>query len=187
MSLYSLASAKRQLFRLVASSALLLGAASCSSDKKETPANLVSRNDFESFDGWGPTTTSLSNAKAHSGSFSVKVDPEIEYSVGYRNTFVRASSTKISKLHVSGWVLMTGPKAKAVIVVQVNDPATGAQVYWQAADVKAEVKTLNHWTQIDKDFELPATITPAQELRVYMWRTSPDDTTYLDDLEITKG
>jgi hypothetical protein len=50
------------------------------------------------------------------------------------------------------------------------------------------VKTLNRWTEIDKDFELPATVNSNQELKVYMWRNGPpEQTTYLDDLEITKG
>lgn len=183
-------SVERQLLRLIAGSVLLMGMATCSSPAKEeaVPANLVAKNDFEAVDGWGVVSTSLTNAKAHSGRYSVKVDGGIEYSIGYRNTLLQVSNSKINKLHVRAWVLLSGTKAKAVLVVQIVNPAkNGEQVYWQALDIRAEVKTLNHWTQIDKDFDLPANISSNQELRVYMWRTSPNDTTYLDDVEITKG
>jgi len=178
-----------RLLRLAIGGTLLLGAAACSTStkKEETPANLVTKNDFESVEGWGVSSTSLTTAKARSGRYSIKVDPEIEYSIGYRNTLLRISDVRIKKLHVHGWVQVSSFKAKAVIVVQVSDPAKGGeQVYWQALDVRNEVKTINRWTQVDQDFELPATVSGNQELRVYMWRTGPEDTTYLDDLEITK-
>ncbi|MBO2008312.1 carbohydrate binding domain-containing protein [Hymenobacter negativus] len=190
MLLSIFASVKRSCFRVVAGSALLLGVASCSSDSKEgaAPANLVSKNDFEACEGWGVTSTSLTSAKAHSGRYSIKVDPGIEYSIGYANTLGKMSSTKIKKLHVSGWAMLSSPKVKAVLVLQITDPAKGgAQIYWQALNIRAEVKTINHWTQIEKDFDLPDTISSNQELKLYMWRTGPDDTTYLDDVEITKG
>jgi hypothetical protein len=182
---------ERLFFRLAILFTLIVNAVACSSPKQEavTPDNLVAKNDFESLDGWGVVSSSLTTAKAHSGRYSVKVDPETEYSVGYTNTLIRVSDRKINKLHLHGWVLLSGPKAKAVMVVQLTDPTKGgAQVYWEALNIRAEVKTLNRWTEIDKDFELPATVNSNQELKVYMWRNGPpEQTTYLDDLEITKG
>ncbi|WP_426058269.1 carbohydrate binding domain-containing protein [Hymenobacter sp. B1770] len=182
--------AERRFLRLVASCTLVLGAVACSSSKKEdvTPENLITKNDFESMEGWGVVSSSLTTAKAHSGRYSVKVDPETEYSIGYTNNLIRVSDRKINKIHVHGWVLLSGPKAKAVMVVQITDPAKGGPpIYWEAMNIRAEVKTLNHWTEIDKDFDLPSTINSNQELKVYMWRNGPEQTTYLDDLEITKG
>ncbi|MFC7666766.1 hypothetical protein ACFQT0_04535 [Hymenobacter humi] len=96
----------------------------------------------------------------------MKVDRETEYSIGYRNTLLQVSNSKINKLHVHGWALLSGPQAKAVIVVQITDPAKGGEkVYWQALDIRGEVKTLNHWTEIDKDFDLPDTIARARSCR----------------------
>jgi hypothetical protein len=179
----------RWLLRLLIGGTLWVGAAACTrSDKPEAAlANLVAKNDFESVEGWGVTSASLTTDKAHSGRYSVKVDPGIEYSIGYRNTLLRVSDIRIKKLHVHGWVRLSSFKAKAVIVVQITNPAkNNEQVYWQALDVRAEVKTINRWTQVDQDFDLPDTVSANHELHVYMWRTGPDDTTYLDDLEITK-
>jgi hypothetical protein len=190
MSSISLHQTAHLLLRLVIGGALMVGAGACSkNDKKEVlPANLVAKNDFEAVEGWGVSSNSLTTAKAHSGRYSIKVDPEIEYSLGYRNTLLRVSDVRMKKLHIHGWVQVSSFKAKAVIVVQLTDPAKGGeQVYWQALDVRNEVKTINHWTQVDQDFDLPDTMSADQELSVYMWRTAPDDTTYLDDLEITRG
>jgi hypothetical protein len=178
------------LLRLAIGGTLLLGAVACTSraNKETALANLVAKNDFESMEGWGVTSSSLTMDKARSGRYSVKVDPSIEYSIGYRNTLLRISEIRIKKLHVHGWVQLSGPKAKAVVVVQITNPDKGGeQVYWQALDVRAQVKTINHWTEVDQDFDLPNTVSSNQELQVYLWRTGPEDTTYLDDLEITKG
>lgn len=189
MSRLSTLDAKSCLLRLLLSASLLAGVASCKSESSESiPANRLASNDFEAVEGWGVNSSSITTAKAHSGRYSVKVDKESEFSVGYRNTLLRMSNTKISKLHVHGWALMTGAKAKAVIVVQISEPGKpGPPTYWQALDIKGELKTLNHWTEIEKNFDLPANLAPNQEIQVYMWRTSPDDATYLDDLELTKG
>ncbi|RZJ87166.1 MAG: hypothetical protein EOO60_12490 [Hymenobacter sp.] len=177
------------LLRLVVGGALLIGATACArSDKKEVAlANLVAKNDFESVEGWGVSSASLTTAEAHSGRYSVKVDPAIEYSIGYRNTLLRVSDIRIKKLHVHGWVRLSSFKAKAVLVMQVTNPDKGGeQVYWQAFDVRSQVKTINRWTQVDQDFDLPNAVSANHELRVYMWRTGPEDTVYLDDLEISK-
>lgn len=181
--------AVRPLFRLAIGSALLVSVAACSGNKAgEVPANRVAMNDFESMDGWGVISPSLTTEKAHSGRYSVKVDRETEYSIGYTNPLIRVASTKIKKLHVHGWVMLGNPQAKGVIVVQVTNPAKGGEkIYWEALDVRSAAKTLNRWTEIDKDFDLPDTIASTHELRVYMWRTAPDGLIYLDDLELTKG
>lgn len=180
----------RPFFRWVIGSALLVGAVACSGGSKpgEVPANRVTVNDFESMDGWGVISPSLTTEKAHSGRYSVKVDRETEYSIGYSNPLIRVASSKIKKLHVHAWVMLGNPQAKAVIVVQVTNPAKGGEkIYWEALDVRSAAKTLNRWTEIDKDFDLPDTISSTHELRVYMWRTSPEGLVYLDDLELTKG
>ncbi len=176
------------LARLTGLSAILTLAACSSSDSPTTyPANLVTRNDFEALAGWGVASPSLTTAQAHSGHYSVKVDKDIEYSLGYHNQLSQVSPARINKLHIKAWVLLGTPDAKAVVVLQVTDPAKpGPPVYWQALDVQEQVKTINHWTLVDKDFVLPATVAGTQELAVYLWRTQPSATVYLDDLEITK-
>ncbi|HEX8328676.1 MAG TPA: hypothetical protein VF629_14130 [Hymenobacter sp.] len=150
------------------------------------PKNRVTFNDFESLDGWAPVP--VTDEKAHSGRYSIKVDKAAEFSLGYTNFLGKASPTRISKLTVSGWALRTGGESRAVIVVQVINPANpDEKVYWQSMDMYQQIKTYNTWTRISKEFTLPATIQPTYQLRVYMWLAGSNQPTFLDDVEITKS
>ena len=174
--------------KLFVASTLLVALNACSSDTKpEVPANRITLNDFESLDGWMPAVP-LATEKAHSGRFSAKVEPGIEYSLGYENALGKVSATKISKLTVNGWALRTGGDAKSVIVVEIINPANPAEkVFWQSMDIRGQVKTYNTWTKVSKEFTLPATILPTHRLRVYMWLAGAKQATFLDDVEITKS
>ena len=175
--------------KLFVAGALLLTLNACSSDNKQTiPENRVTLNDFEALDGWMPAVP-LTAERAHSGRYSIKVDKDAEYSLGYSNPLGKVSPTKIKKLTINAWALRTGSEAKAVIVVEITNPANPtAKPYWQSMDMYQQVKTFNTWTKVTKDFELPATILPTSQLRVYMWRAgAPGQATFLDDFEITKS
>lgn len=173
--------------RLFVAGALLLALNACSSDKTAAmPENRVTFNDFESLDGWAevPVTTE----KAHSGHYSIKVDKTAEFSLGYANILNKVSATKINKIALSAWALRTSNDAKAVLVVEVINPAEPAQkIFWESMDLHEQVKTFNTWTKVSKEFTLPATIQPTYRLRVYMWLAGATQPTFLDDVEITKS
>lgn len=150
-----------------------------------TPSTAVTHNDFETVEGWYPPTPSLTTERAHSGRFSVKVDPAIEYGASYTNPLSRVSSQPVRRLRVSAWALRVGQGSQAALVVQVLNPSgTGQQPYWQSLDVSQGVMTFNRWTKVKKTFELPAGLAPTHELRVYLWRTGGTQPVYLDDLEL---
>lgn len=177
-------------FRVSVAAAMgLLVLAGCSSNTEtETPANLITQNDFEGLDGWVPGTPSLTTEKAHSGRFSTKVDKDAEYSLSYVNLLGKASAARIQKIKLSGWVLLAGPKATATVVVQVVDPAQdNKQVFWEGIDLSKEVKKTNEWTEVSKEFTLPANLEAGHQLRVYMWRGGAEQPAYLDDLTLTKS
>jgi hypothetical protein len=162
---------------------LLLSMAGCSGGKYDS-RKLVTQNDFDQLDGWAPASSALTNERAHSGGFSTKVDNGVDYSLGYATTLGKASPTKLKKLIVSGWVYRTGPQATAVIVVEIKEPATGQGIFWQSMELAKQTETLNNWVEVSQEFALPDNITPTQELRVYMWRSTAQQPVYLDDIKI---
>ncbi|MEJ7661966.1 MAG: hypothetical protein WKG07_21540 [Hymenobacter sp.] len=92
--------------------ALALG--SCGGSDATKPANLLASNDFESLDGWlgGEVGPSLTREQAHSGVYSVKVDPKVDYSMGYSNPLGRLSSSQVTKLKLHGWVFLPSNQAE---------------------------------------------------------------------------
>lgn len=175
-------------FAWLAVAALPLLASCSKTEEKAAPANLITQNDFENLYGWVSATPSLTTEKAHSGRYSVKVDKDVEYGISYISLLGKASASRVQKLNVSGWVMTADPNSTASIVVQVMNPAQGnQQVFWDNIDLKKEVTKANEWTEVKKEFTLPANVEAGHELRIYMWRSGSDKPTYLDDLTITKG
>lgn len=171
----------------VAGSASLL--ASCSdSTTAATAENVLTHNDFESLEGWVPATPSLTTAKAHSGRYALKVDNGVEYALGYITPLANASPTRLKKLDVSAWTLVTAKGAEAKLVVEVRNPANAAQsVFWDAIDLSKEAKDLNKWVEVKKTFTLPETVEPTHELRIYMWRGGSAVPVFLDDVVVARG
>lgn len=147
--------------------------------------NVVAANDFESMDGWAPANPSITREKAHSGHYSARINQAVEFSAGYTNLLGSMSSVRMQKLTVKAWGLRSGGDAKASLVVQVVNPVTGASLYWQALDVTTQVTTLNRWTEVSKTFDIPATLGPTEQMRIYLWRTG-SQAVYLDDIALIR-
>jgi len=168
---------------------LWLGIAGCSrrTPPPATPANLITRNDFEAVQGWLPDSPSLTTEQAHSGRFSLRVNPAVEYSMGYVMPLQAIGLQPGKRIRVSGWGRRSSFQCKAVVIVQVIDPDKGATpIHWQAIGLHTRIKTLNYWTPFSETVEIPAGAGPQARLQVYLWRTAPLDTMYLDDLEISR-
>lgn len=172
----------------VLSTLLCAGLVSCSESGTEaTPENLISRNDFEAIEGWGPATPSLTTAKAHSGRYSIKVDSGVEYGMSYITPLSKASPSRLQKLEVSAWAMLTGKEGNANLVVEVKNPADDSQkIFWESLEIGKESKSLNKWQEVRKIFTLPANVEPTHELRVYLWRAGATQPVYLDDVTIAR-
>ncbi|MBC8082018.1 MAG: carbohydrate binding domain-containing protein [Hymenobacter sp.] len=169
---------------------LALGIASCGAKTTDTPANQLTSNDFESMDGWmgDNTPSSLTKEKAHSGRYAIKVDPGIEYGIGYTNLLGKLSASKIKKLKVHAWVNLPNGKSEAVLVTQVTDPGNPAAkpLLWDGLKVVDQVKASDKWVEVEKEITLPENITYTNKISIYLWRTGVQETAFLDDLTIEK-
>ncbi|QNH62119.1 hypothetical protein [Hymenobacter sediminicola] len=176
---------KKLLYALLA-----VGMVSCGEKKAEIPANQLAGNDFESIDGWmgDNTPASLTKEKAHSGRYSIKVDPAVEYSMGYSNLLGKLSASKLRKLKVHGWVNLPNGKTEAVLVTQITDPANPAAkpIVWEGLKLTDQVKAFNKWVEVEKEIILPDNVTYANKISVYLWRTGAPEPAFLDDLTIEK-
>jgi hypothetical protein len=172
-------------FYTYAALALLVAATGCSS-KETSPENLVFGNDFDSLAGWIPENPSLTQEKAHSGKYSIKVQQGIEYSLTYINLLGKISPTKVSKLRISAYVYVTKPSA-ATLVLQVTRSATDpTSIFNQGINFKDAVKQPGKWVKVSQVFTLPADAAATNQLKVYVWNSQNDNGVYVDDLEVSK-
>lgn len=161
---------------------LLGGCAKNTTDEKD----VLTSNDFDHLDGWVGDVPSLTREKAHSGAYSVVVQPGLEYSLGYSNPLGRLSITRPDKIRVSAWVMRTGDQNAAKLVTEIKDPANGNKLLWQALDLGKEVKKLNEWQHVEQVITVPPAVAATHRIMVYMWGAGAGQPTYLDDLTLSQ-
>jgi hypothetical protein len=170
---------------------LAFGLLSCGSHESGKPDNELASNDFESLDGWmnGVTSPSLTKEKAHSGVYSVKVDPSIDYSFGYSNQLGRVSAERVTKVKLHAWVNLPNENTPVTLVLELKNPGDPKPVLWDGLDLlkEAKAKGVNKWIEVEKTVDLPESAAFTSQLGVSMWRGSSTQPAYLDDLQILRA
>ncbi|ALW84486.1 hypothetical protein AUC43_04940 [Hymenobacter sedentarius] len=173
---------------LLALFATATAVAACGDDTKKNTSEgtLVTENDFESTAGWGVDPAALSREQAHSGTYSIFIDPSREFSLTYENALGQLSPQKFKKIRLSAWVYLQSPKGNGSLGIQITDPAQGNKaVSGEGIGLADVVKKYNTWVQVSKDMVLPDNITSANHLKVFLWRGMATQAIYVDDIRIS--
>ena len=174
----------RGLAGLAAASLLLL---SCSSRPDAAgDAAILMHNDFDSLAGWLGVTPhpSLTNEKAHSGAYSLKVDSNTEYSLNYKKPLGQLSDVRMAKLKLEAWVWVPDAASKALLVTSFAE--SGAKpLSWNGFDLTKSGAKYGEWTQVSTVIEVPAAATANTLFDTYLWRTGSTQPVYLDDLTVS--
>ena len=169
---------------------LALLAPACNSDNAPaTGADVLVSNDFEHLAGWlGPTPNpTLTKEKAHSGQYSIKVDGNSEYSLGFSSTLGALRDVRVKRIKVTGWVLVPSAQASALLVTHGGDAVpNGKPLVWEGLDVvKAVEGKYNQWVEVSKVVDIPDAASATTGLGIYLWRSGGNQPVYLDDLTVT--
>lgn len=158
---------------------------------KEKPKGLLIENDFEAMDGWanGCTNASLNKEKAHSGVYSLKVNPGMDFSMGYSNQLGKLSPSRVKKMKVHAWVFVPNDKALATLVTEMKNPGEEKSAFWDGIDLvkEAKVNGFNKWIEVEKTQELPESANFNSQLLFYLWRGSSTQPVYMDDVQLIKA
>ena len=170
--------------------ALALALGSCGGSEATKPANLLASNDFESLDGWtgGEVSPSLTREQAHSGVYSVKVDPKVEYSLGYANPLGRLSNSRIAKLKLHGWLFLPSAQAGAQLITQLQNPNDPKSLVYDGLELlnEGKAKGYNKWIEFERVVPIPAAATYNTQLKIYLWKAASTQPVYLDDLQLER-
>jgi len=161
--------------------------AACSGNKAETASakDVLMHNDFENMAGWVSDPTPFTQEKAHSGRYSLKVDQDHEYSLGYNYLLGQLSPTRIRGVRVEAWVYLPERNNTAQIRVAVNGAAKGETIMNEGIDLNAEVKDTGRWTKVSKEFTFPTTVNYTSQLVMYLWRGGNSGKVFMDDVQIS--
>lgn len=180
-------------FLLVLASAATLSA--CSGDATDKLAKLdqdtLLHNDFESIVGWVPDATTISKEQAHSGSFSLKVDPAHPYSLTYYSLLGQLSPSRIRGVRVDAWAYTPAPSASANVRLSIglNDAPGGKLLMGEGIAYGTQVRDAGKWVKISKEVIFPPGVNYSSQLVIYLWNGgSPgvgSGPAYLDDLQLT--
>ena len=163
----------------------ILSACSGSESSSSDSAKLITSNDFESVDGWMPSTPALTRDQAHSGKYSTKVDVNNEFSVSYFSVLGRMSPSRLRKVKVEAWVYLVSGKSQARLGMQIVDPATGKEVFGDGINLADKVKSYKKWVEVEKEFALLEYVAADQVMKLFLWRASASDAAYLDDISLS--
>ncbi|QJX46931.1 hypothetical protein HMJ29_08290 [Hymenobacter taeanensis] len=168
----------------------LAGLAACSSDgtssyQRLSGPNVLTDTSFEEVYGWGIDPATLTRERAHSGMYSMRVDPAHEYSMTYSVVIGQMSPRKVKKIKLSAWVFLPSENTKAILGVQIVDPDQGYKEVFGDGVKMETVKEYNKWVQVEKVMELPETLAPTHNLKLFLWRAAAVDPVYVDDVRLT--
>jgi hypothetical protein len=150
---------------------------------------MVTRNNFESVQGWGGANEpSVTTNKAHSGKTSIWVNPQVEFSYTYiRLLSQMTAGDKPKKLTVEGWAWVPDANAKASVMLDIkHSPANGSTVFYGGMDLVDAVEGgFSAWKKVKHTFSLPDSVAFNNSVKVYMWRGTSQAPVYFDDMAIS--
>lgn len=173
--------------------ALALGLAGCGGDKGSSRAeNVLASSGFEEIEGWNgdaPLPLSLTREKAHSGTYSMRVGPDVEYASGFIGALGKMSPVRLNEVKVTAWIYLDGTAPSGAIVTQVLDPATpnAKPLLWESLPLDKAVPKRKEWVQVEKTVRLPANVSPTCKLYVYLWRGAAPVVAYIDDVQLERS
>lgn len=183
-----------QLMRFFLLSAPLLGLlaacqpAATAPTSTATGPDVLTTADFEQSIGWGDADgKSLTTDKAHSGRWSVRVQPDVPYGYTYARPLGELSTTPMLRLQLDAWALRVSAGSTAQLVVQVVASKTDeTNVFYYALPLATAVPTFGEWTAVHVPINLPTTASGDNRLKVYLWNGTATSPTYLDDVTLRR-
>ena len=161
--------------------------AGCGSGATVNDPHLIIDNDFENISGWVPEaqTETLTQERAHSGKYSIKVDSAHEFGLTFNKPLRQVFTTQPGKIVVSAWALISAPQAAASLVVSINNPdaPNTRQPLWSAIELRPLAQPPGEWVKVSRELEVPRTVGPNYRLNIYLWNTNRHPV-YLDDLVV---
>lgn len=158
--------------------------AACGGDSTANNKDVLMKSDFDALNGWLPDRAALTRDKAHSGAYSIKVEPGRDFSLNYLAQLGQLSGSRIRGVRFDGWVFLTDKNAKAQLAFVTKEAPDGKDIEATYFNYDT-VNEYGKWVAVSKEIIFPATTNYNSALLVYLWRAGATSPAYLDDVQLT--
>jgi hypothetical protein len=158
--------------------------AACGGSSSADNKDLLMKCDFDQLNGWLPDRNALTRDKAHSGAYSIKVEPGRDFSLNYLMQLGQLSTSRIRGVRFDGWVFLTDKNSTANIAFVSKESVEGkdlSTIYFGYDSVKEYGK----WVAVSKEIIFPPNTNFNSALLIYLWRGGATTPAYLDDVQLT--
>ena len=159
-------------------------------DGRPTPRQReLARTDFEGFRGWAPAMLpQLATDKAHSGKFSLRVDPQHPYSPTFRAGLGQLFSHRPRRITLGAWVWVPGFRDDAVLVMAITNPDDPDNPVFRKEVYLNDSSPFGAWKWVSRDLDIPlnTNFSSRSQLVVYLFAKDVTSPVYADDLLLTE-
>src|ERR1017187_9847834 len=113
--------------------------------------------DFEEIKPVGKDSVMVSEEQAHSGTHSIKLDNNTEYSPGITEKMNKVSPSGEGVLDAGVWVYLPDTNSQAVLVITFE--SEGKAIDWSSAEIRNYAKQPNKWVQVFATRKIPKSLT----------------------------
>ena len=154
----------------------------------ETKQRELMHTSFEDMVGWTVVPpASLSTAKAHTGTYSMRVDPQNAFSFTYRSSLgALCRGHRPRRLTLGAWVWVPSFQDNAVLVMAVSNPGDPDHPILSKYVYLNDSGPFGQWKYVSRDVDLPAEIHSNTQLVIYLWKVNAREPVYADDLRLTE-
>ena len=168
----------------------LLAAGCQPRDGRTTPRqHELAHTDFEGFKGWAPAMMPyLATDKAHSGKFSLRVDPQHLYSPTFRAELGQLTSHRPRRITLGAWVWVPSFRDDAVFVVVISNPENPDNPVFRKEVFLNDSSPFAAWKWVSRDLDIPLNtyFSSRSQLVVYLFAKDVMSPVYADDLVLSE-
>jgi hypothetical protein len=159
---------------------LLVILVSCESKKDK---NYFLFNNFDHLDGWGGiNSNSLSKKQSVSKPYSLKIDKNESYSLGYSKEMSKIFGGAIpSKMYLGTQIFRNSENSKGYIVMEVRNNVTNEMEFYKTYKIDSLVSKTQEWQAIKVEFQFPKIIQMHSVFKFYLMQESGQDESFIDD------
>lgn len=163
----------------------LVALAACGGkDSATSDKDVLMTSDIDGMVGWLSNPSDLPKGEAHSGSYSLRVDQNHEFSPGYTAILGQLSSTRLKGIKVEAWVYATDKNSAGKLEFVVRDAAGGKEIF-RDQTILSEVKNYGKWELVTKEITLPPSANYLSQIVIYLSRAGATSPAYVDDFKLT--
>lgn len=157
----------------------------CGNDPVSSSAgkDVLMFSDIDGMVGWLPDPSALTKGEAHSGTYSLRVDENHEFSPGYNAIMGQLSPSRLRGVKLEAWVYATNRNATGKLEFVLKD-AAGAELLRDQTQL-AEVEDYGKWVLVSKDIIFPQTTNYSSKITLYVSRSGATTPAYVDDIKLT--